>query len=194
MAARNLKNDIGTFEEHRYTTKEKEFFENEYYLDGNAVRKLQPEQDAYGLPKRRHQDEVERRREKRTRTITKPQKELSSVSKGACLVLILSIALTLIVCIDYINTQASLSILNKEIIQMEKDLTSLKDENKIGRDQLNAKLDLNRVYDVATTNYGMVRPNDDQVINFDSTVSDFVKQYKVIPKETQTNIANMIIK
>lgn len=192
MAARKTNNDYDIPEGEFYNTNDKEHIYNEYYVDGNTVRRVQPDQDGFSVPDRRQQEEVERRREKRTRTSRKADKELSSVSKGACLVLIVSIALTLIVCIDYINTQASLSVLNGDIIQMEKDLSNLKEENKIGREQLNANLDLDRIYNIAVAEYGMVRPSDGQIIYFDSTLSDFVKQYKEIPEQEQSNITDLI--
>ncbi len=182
MGARKISNN--------YDTNNEKYDYNEYYIEDNAVRKLRQDNRAYGLP----QEEVDIRRQKRSSTKVKPEKELSSVSEGACFVLILAIGMTLFLGIDYIKTQTTISALNKDIIQSEKQLTNIKEENRIHKEQLNANLDLQRVYNIATAEYGMVRPSDEQVIYFESTFSDFVKQYEEIPSNDEFSILADIFK
>ena len=173
-----------------YDANNQEFKHNEYYLEESAVRKLNPDKRAYELP----QEEIDRKRQKRSSTKSKPDKELSSVSRGACLILIFAIGLTLFIGIDYIKTQTTISTLNSNIIKTEKELTDLKEENRIRREQLNANLDLKGIYNTATKEYGMIRPNENQVIYFDTTLSEFVKQYEEIPSYVETNIIDSIFK
>lgn len=153
-------------------TYETEYLNQDYYVDGNTIRQAVPEQKPNEIPETRPKTKPAKQR---------PKKELSSVNKGACLVLIVAIAITLFVCIDYIQTVSTVSLLNNDINQMEKDLTSLKEENKIRSEKLNAQLDLEEVYTIATEEYGMVRPDESQVIYFDKAYSEFVKQYDEIP-------------
>ena len=133
MGARRIDRDYDSKEEQFYHTKD------EYYLEGSAVRKLQSDQRVYEIPD--YEEEIQGRPKKQTKTKTRPQKKLSNISKGTCLVLIMAIAMTLFVCIEYIRSQAAMSILNRDIIAMEQELTSIKEENKIQQEQLNAQLD-----------------------------------------------------
>lgn len=189
MGARKIGSEYNTTDEQYYYTNDEQYLNSGYYVEGNTVRKHELEQNAYELPDYDPQEDVQRRRQEGTHTRPKTGKELSSVSKGTCLVLILAIAMTLYVCVDYIGIQSSVTTLNKDIIQMEKELTNLKEENLIHKEQLNANINLDQIYKTATNEYGMIRPSDEQIIYFDSTFTDYVKQYNEIP----TNINKSII-
>ncbi len=182
MGARKLNNKYNG-------TNKQELYDN-YYTEGNAVRRVRPDSDIYENPlreeRRRQRQEIERR--KSTRTSRKSQKELSSINMASCIVLIFAITVTLFTCIDYIKTQAEVSSLNRNIIQAEKELSNLKDENRIYKAQLDASVDLNEIYDVATNELGMVVPNDEQVIYFESVKRGFVKQYDNIPANVESNL------
>lgn len=158
---------------------------NEYYGNGNAVRILQPER-----PKRKPQEETQRRSRQRA----KPEKELSSIGKLSCVLLTVAIVMTLFICVDYIASQTEMSRLNKSVIQTEKELNALREDNRIKREQLSASLDLNRIYDTAISEYGMVRPNSESIILFESTLSEFVKQYEEIPGATNKTLLAEILK
>ena len=155
---------------------------DKYYTEGNAVRRVRPDSDVYENPLR------EERRRQSKRSSRKSQKELSSINMASCVILILAITITLFTCIDFIKIQAEVSSLNTRIIQSEKELSNLKDENRIRKAQLDASVDLNEIYDVASNELGMVVPNDDQVIYFESVKSGFVKQYENIPASAESNL------
>ncbi|HHX54773.1 MAG TPA: hypothetical protein GX705_00290 [Clostridiales bacterium] len=155
---------------------------DKYYTEGNAVRRVRPDSDVYENPLR------EERRRQSKRSSRKSQKELSSINMASCVILIFAITITLFTCIDFIKIQAEVSSLNTRIIQSEKELSNLKDENIIRKAQLDASVDLNEIYDVASNELGMVVPNDDQVIYFESVKSGFVKQYENIPASADSNL------
>lgn len=186
MGAKKLNN--------RYDRTNRQYLYDEYYTEGNAIRKVRPDSDLYENPlreeRRRQGQEIERR--KSERTSKKTQKELSSVSMASCAVLVIAIAITLFTCIDYIKIQAEVASLNKNIIQNEKELSNLKDENRIHKAQLDASVDINEIYNVATKELGMVVPNDEQVIYFESIKSGFVKQYDEIPTGLEKNLLDSI--
>lgn len=186
MGAKKLNN--------KYDRNNRQYLYDEYYSEGNAIRKVRPNSDVYENPlreeRRRQRQEIERR--KSTRTSKKSQKELSSVSMASCAILVIAIAITLFTCIDYIKIQAEVASLNKNITQTEKELSNLKGENRIQKAQLDASVDLNEIYDVATKELGMVIPNDEQVIYFESIKSGFVKQYEEIPTDTEKNLLDSI--
>lgn len=179
MGAKKLNN--------RYNRSDRQYYE-EYYTEGNAVRKLKADSSAYELPQRDQQ----RRQQRRSSKKTQKEKELSSVNMASCIILIAAIGITLLTCIDFIKVQSEVLTLNKRIIQTEKELANLKEENKISKDQLKAKIDLDEIYNLATNDLGMVIPNDDQVIYFETTISDYVKQYGMIPEATGTSFLESI--
>ena len=76
---------------------------------------------------------------------------------------------------------------------MEKELNNLTKENKVQTNQLIAALDLDEIYQTATEELGMVRPSKNQVVYFDSNISDFVKQYGEIPKSNGSSIIDDIL-
>lgn len=172
----------------------RQYLYNDYYTEGNTIRKPRRDSDIYENPRReeqrRQRQEIERRKSKRTSK--KSQKELSSVSMASCAILVIAIAITLFTCIDYIKIQAEVALLDKNIIQNEQELSNLRDENRIYKAQLDANMDLNEIYNVATKELGMVVPSDDQVIYFESTKNGFVKQYEEIPTDTQNNLLDSI--
>ncbi|NLJ89525.1 MAG: hypothetical protein GX323_01380 [Clostridiales bacterium] len=167
-----------------------DYLYNDYYVEDSAVRKLQRDNRAYELPL----EEVKRRRQEGQVRKTKPEKELSSVNKGACFCLIVAIGFTLFLGIDYIKTQTNITTLNKNIIKAEKELANIKEENRIHKEQLSANLNLQEIYNIATNEYGMVRPSDDQVIYFDTTLTEFVKQYEEIPHNVDSSILSDIFR
>jgi hypothetical protein len=46
---------------------------------------------------------------------------------------------------------------------------------------------------VATNELGMVSPQNNQVITYDSNLSDYVRQYKDIPEENKDSLLDKII-
>ena len=68
------------------------------------------------------------------------------------------------------------------IITIEKELEFLKSENDALETRINTSLDLDYVYRVATEELGMVYPNKNQVILYNKTESEYVRQYEDIPK------------
>ena len=63
-----------------------------------------------------------------------------------------------------------------------KELEFLKSENDALETRINTSLDLDYVYRVATEELGMVYPNKNQVILYNKTESEYVRQYEDIPK------------
>ncbi len=189
MGARRLRNEYNRNTEQ---TMYDDYSANDnYYVKGNTIRQTRPDPSIYDVPDHRQREEIERRQ--RSRTKSKPQKELSNINKGTCAILMVAIAMTLFICIDYIKVQADISTTNKNIIQTEKELADLKEDNRIQKEQLNASLDLNKVYNIATSRFGMVRPSEDNVIYFEATLSEYVKQYEEIPENTEASLINNIL-
>jgi cell division protein FtsL len=146
------------------------------YIDGSAVRKLQEFEETKRVPKRPPITPEAPSKKRRA-------KEISSVSKASFLGLIVAIAFTLFTCVEFLKTQTEVSSMNRQIDQLQKEITTTKEENTVHLSKLNATLDLDAIYDIATNELGMIRPSKEQIIIYESTISDYVKQYEDIPEK-----------
>ena len=138
------------------------------YVDGNTVRKVQrtveirPERDE--REEYRHKHAVRRNQEK-------------ALYMNGTYVLALTIAalITLVLCMNYLHKQASITTRINHIEDLEP-------ENDALQTRIDTYVDLDHVYKVATEELGMVYANKDQILLYDKTESEYVRQYEDIPK------------
>jgi cell division protein FtsL len=145
------------------------------YVEGNTVRKLRVapdirrEEEQYEIPQRRLKE--------RSR-----KKALSGISFASLIVLTVAIITTVYVCVDYLMVQNKITVMNKQIVSMEKQITVLTKENDAAYEAINSAVDMDEVYRVAVEELGMVYPNKNEVITYESGSSDYVRQYEDIPE------------
>ena len=65
---------------------------------------------------------------------------------------------------------------------MEAHLEKLKAENDALETSINTSIDLNKIYEIATKELGMVYAKKNQVLLYDKTESEYVRQYEDIPE------------
>ena len=68
------------------------------------------------------------------------------------------------------------------IEELEREIEQLRSNNDALQTRINTEIDLDHVYKVATEELGMVYANKDQVILYDKTESEYVRQYEDIPE------------
>lgn len=167
--------------------KQRYHYNNEYYMEGNTARELQvvpkyPEEEEQGF---RKQPVREVRRNTRVNT---------SIDMFSLLVLTIAMVATLFTSIGYLKVQSNITQTNKQIAESESKLLKIQNQNSAALSKINTSLDLNYIYQVATNDLGMVYPDDNQVITYESTLSDYVKQYEDIPEETATTLLDGILR
>ena len=109
-------------------------------------------------------------------------------------VLALTIAalITLVLCMNYLHKQASITTRINHIEDLELKLENLKSENDALQTRIDTYVDLDHVYKVATEELGMVYANKDQILLYDKTESEYVRQYEDIPKHyRQTDLSEI---
>lgn len=89
---------------------------------------------------------------------------------------------TLYLCVNYLQVQSSITSRIHNIELLEQELETLKSENDALETSINTYVDLDYVYEVATQELGMVYANKNQVIMYNKTESEYVRQYDDIPK------------
>ena len=98
------------------------------------------------------------------------------------LMLTVAAVCTLCLCVNYLKVQSSITTRMHNIEQYEKDLEALKSENDALETSINAYVDLDYVYEVATKDLVMVYANKYLVIIYNKTYCEYLIQFYDIPK------------
>lgn len=141
------------------------------YIDGNTVRM----EDVYITPP---QPFTEQKRKINKRIAA--QEHPAGISFLSLAGIIAATVITLILCIDYVQLQSDIRVSLNTINSMEEELANLTAENKALEKQVGSYIDLNYVYQVATEELGMCYPTEEQVVYYESTASEYVRQYGAI--------------
>jgi len=163
--------------------KRRHYNHNLYSIEGSAARKLQ------AVP---GYQEVESpvRRQHTKREIQRKRKLNSGMDIVSMFILTFAIAVTVYTCLEYLSVQSHISQMDKEIVQLESELIKIRNENTSALSEIDTSLDLDYIYEVATKELGMVYPNKNQVIAYES---DYVRQYKEIPEVEKSSILDNIV-
>ena len=167
---------------------ERELKEKNGYVHGSAVHHLQPVPTEEEIYRRRRETEKERRERERRRR--RQEQQLDKFFRMDFLSFIMLFAGTiamLLLCCSMISSQASVRSMKKTIASREIELSNLQKQNDSDLAEINATIDLTQIYKVATKKLGMVHASENQIIEYDSTKSDFVRQYGDIRKNDGSN-------
>ncbi len=147
------------------------------YIHGNTVRKLQP-----GQAPRRHSSTEVRKQVRHSHTVRRNQEKALQMDLPCVIVLTIASICTLYLCVSYLQVQSSITAHIYNIETLESEIETLKSENDALETSINTYVDLDYVYEVATEDLGMVYANKDQVILYNKTESEYVRQYEDIPQ------------
>jgi cell division protein FtsL len=89
---------------------------------------------------------------------------------------------TLYLCVNYLHLQSAITARMHNIEAMEEKLEKMRTENDALETSINTSIDLNEIYEIATKELGMVYAKKDQVLLYDKTESEYVRQYEDIPE------------
>ena len=161
--------------ERSYSRTEREYKAKRYgtQIDGNTVRKLEEAPELYP-PARTDGETVRKVRRNREKAL----------QMSPSFVLFLSVLLVAVLgcSIGYIQVRASIDARIDEVQGLENDLAALKDANEAARSRIGVASDIKEIYRRATEELGMVYPDENQVIYYDRTESEYVQQNESIPK------------
>lgn len=144
------------------------------YVHGNTVRKLEPEETPLQPPER-HRNPQKKMRVKRN------QEKALQIDLPYLIMLMAAACCALYICVNYIQIQSSMTVRMDTIKNLEQELEALKTENDTLETRINTYIDLDYVYKVATEELGMVYANKNQVLMYDKTESEYVRQDEDIP-------------
>lgn len=148
-----------------------------YYVDGSAARVPEPVFAPQPDQRRRHH----RQHRPDPRYMAAPRSTCVSVNIPITVLLVITLVVSVLVGYRYLCLKSSLDTHMNSIKTLETRLDTLRTENDALEKSIDTSVDLNKVYEVATNELGMVRVGQDNIIQYDKTESEYVKQYEDIP-------------
>lgn len=149
---------------------------NQGYVYGTAARNMVAERE------RTRKQRVVQYRQDMSHTVRKNQEKALQMNLPYVIMLTLAAVCALYICIGYLHVQSSMTAKIHNIETLEQQLEQLRSENDALQTRINTDMDLDHIYKVATEELGMVYANRNQVLLYDKTESEYVRQYEDIPK------------
>ena len=141
-----------------------------YYEAGSAARKANPE----------YEPQEVRSYRRKAQTV---QQSATGIDVFPMILLVVTIAVTLYMCISYLKIRSDIWELDKAISAMGKQITAVSKENDAVEAVLDNELvDLEYIYEIAVGMLGMVYPNQNEVIYYEQEDKGYFSQYQDIPK------------
>lgn len=160
-----------------------------YYVDGNNARRLMP------APEREYEERPEIERRKKVRKREKTAKAIQ-VSRGIDFLTMVFLAavmtLTVFACFRYLELLSGNKQLDKEILANQEQYNRLVDKNNSTAMEFDKPIDFDLVYEIAVGEYGMVFPNNNQVITFDKQIHEYMRQNEIIEDEKISTLLDKI--
>lgn len=149
-------------------------YEKDSYIYGNTVKKYNRQSN--------HVEKVSEIRQKNLKIRRNKQAALEMDLPYLIMLTVASIA-ALFIFYNYLSAQSMTTNSIKTIEAQEKRLEFLKNSNDELEIRINTYTDLDNIYEVATKELGMVYANKNQVISYNKTESEYVRQYENIPQQ-----------
>lgn len=169
------------------------------YTEGNVVRKYEnvPEYDddcseAQKIIRERRAKE-KREQDRADRMRRRKLEESKGIGLSTCIVLASIVVLLLYLCIDYVNMRADITSMSKVVASKKAEYNSLKAKNDSMLKEVQASIDYEEIYNLATKELGMVVAEDNQLIRYKSGESAYVRQYNNLPEHKKDEVIEDIL-
>ncbi len=155
-------------------------YTKEGYQYGTAAPKLEPGRSLPEYPGKRKPSRQKSQREQNR--IRRNQERAMYMDLPYVILLTIASICTLYLCVNYLKVQSAITARMHNIEKMETKLEQLRAENDALETSINTSVDLQEIYDIATRELGMVYAGKEQVLLYDKTESEYVRQYEDIPE------------
>lgn len=152
-----------------------------YYTEGSAVRKQYVEPD-YEIP-----EQEEPRREYGLPSYAKVRKAKEqkglrfSMHPVFAVFLGAAVVATLLACCKVLSMQSEVTNQSDTITILQAQVEALEEDNNAYETRIQNSVNLDEIRDIAINQLGMVYPTEGQVVYYDLTESDYVRQYQDVP-------------
>lgn len=146
-----------------------------------ADNKYRKQQYIYGntVPKEDYKPErYEREERARIRSVAQRKQKEAALRMDLPYLIVLTVAAVaaLVICVNLLQVQSQITASLKNIETQEKILEEYKNDNDALEARIEASVNLDEVYRVATEELGMVYANKSQVVTYDRTPTEYVRQ------------------
>ncbi len=145
------------------------------YVDGSTARRLEV------APQK--QKGISTKKTVSTKYKQARREKALPMNRASVLILAIASVVTVVLCVQYVQLQTEITTTLKSINAKEVELANLKEHNNETDKRINSFIDLNHIYQVATEELGMRYATKEQVTYYQSSGSEYVRQYKDIPEE-----------
>lgn len=149
-----------------------------YATDGNAARQLEP------IPQNQQRSgRQQTHRQKRVQRVTVKSRLLNPFS---VLLFGITIIATIYICVQYVQLQTEVMVRLENINGYEIELNNMVAQNNELEASINNYMDLQHIYQVATEELGMTYPQQGQILEYENSSAEYVRQYGEIPEVPKT--------
>lgn len=147
--------------------------ERYYYIEGNTARKLNVAPERIRRP--------EREERKVNEKISRNTRRAKAFDLKYTIALVVATAFLFVSCVNMLTLQADITEQRRQIAMLESNLNDLTDTNNETSKRLESSVNLPKILDVATNELGMIYPKSGQVLSYEASNPDYVKQFKDVP-------------
>lgn len=172
--------------------------QDKQYRDyGNTAPKAEPVREA--APKKQEVQRPDKlpqqtpKQETKTRTYAKPRIDHNIGFFSMC-ILLAAILVTLYTCFMYLKVQSETVVITKEIRQLESELESLQDRNEAAANEVLDAVNPDEMYRIAVQELGMVYPNKNRTVYYQSADDGYVRQFGDMPKADKLEMLKMMMR
>lgn len=148
----------------------------QYYIEGNTARQLNTVPQRIERPEHKEERRVNER-------VERNQKRARAFDLKYTVCLMIATVFLFGSCVNMLAIQSDITEQRRQIALLEKNLNELTDNNNEMSKRLESSVDLTKIYEVATTELNMVYPKAGQVVSYEASNPDYVKQFKDVPVE-----------
>ncbi len=154
---------------------------DDFYVDGNTVRRLQAAPDTRRELERRREQERQEEQRRRRRTARRNQEHALRMSRGYVAFLTMAVVLAGIFSGAYIKLQSDITNRMSSIASLESQITEVRADNDAIEKRINTNTNLDTVKDIAMNQLGMTYASPEQIIYYSVDKEDYMNQYSDIP-------------
>lgn len=156
----------------------------QYYQDGSAARNMYtaapvPEEFFEEEPEVKAQRERHKARE-RSVALRKARAKAAKKKKVILTWVCLGVAAVVGMCALHLVSRGAVAKATAEVNKLQNELTVLTKKNELLEAEINDSIDYEAIRDTAINDYGMMKPEDGQIITYSADDEGYIRQYKDI--------------
>ena len=156
---------------------------NNYYVDGNTVRRMEAVPDYRRQREERERREREEEQKRRRRIARRNQEQVLRVSRSYVVFLTMVALVFAVFAGLYICIQSDITARMHTISNLESQIADVRAENDEAYNRISTAIDLEEVKEKAIHELGMFYASSDQIISYTIDNDDYMNQYIEIPEE-----------